>query len=431
MKRKLLRQIMNEWRSNLWLAVELMIVSVAVWYLVNNYVLLYRIQHLPNGYDMSSTVSMMYKRIPGVDMPADSAARADMDINAINNLINNIKSRPGVEAVTVGYNIVPYNYNFSGQSIFDAEKPDKRVTSGNMRQGTPEIARVMNLKPLAGAETVEDLEEILSRGELLISRSCGRAYADLAEDDYFGDGLEGAKTLLGKRVLLFGRTYTIGAIVEDMRRGEFEPAGSGSIIYPIKNNGRGRADYNEMVVRVKPGMENALIEDFKANSTKFYRNNLLYVVECKPVEQVRKAHQLENTIEMRNFAIIITFLLVTIFLGLLGTFWFRTTQRVSEIAVRMSTGARSSDIFRRLIGEGMLLLLIGTIPAMVIDWLLASKLNDNWEALDSLFAGGGLGQLALCIGISFVLMALMVIAGIAIPARKAMKIDPATALHAE
>ena len=40
-------------------------------------------------------------------------------------------------------------------------------------------------------------------------------------------------------------------------------------------------------------------------------------------------------------------------------------------------------------------------------------------------------RLAVTAGISFLLMALMIVAGIYIPARKAMKIDPAIALKDE
>lgn len=40
-------------------------------------------------------------------------------------------------------------------------------------------------------------------------------------------------------------------------------------------------------------------------------------------------------------------------------------------------------------------------------------------------------RLLLCAAISFVLIALMIVIGIGIPARKAMKVQPAEALHDE
>ena len=35
MEKKLLKQMKNEWRSNLWLALELLVVSVVMWYIID------------------------------------------------------------------------------------------------------------------------------------------------------------------------------------------------------------------------------------------------------------------------------------------------------------------------------------------------------------------------------------------------------------
>ncbi len=426
---------MNEWRANLWLVVELMIVSVAICYLLNQFIMVERVKHLPNGYDLASTVYMRLASMPtdGIEFK-DSADRADSYTASLTTLINNIKSRPGVENVTIGSNIQPYNYNYQGNALSWPEKPDSLLAIGNCRLMTAGGASAMKLKPLAGATTTEELDEMLAKGELLVSRSTGRDLMEHDPNDYYFDGLEGAKKLIGQQLKLSqnGKTYTIGAVVEDMRRGEYEPAYRGTFVIPVSIASDERYWCYEIIARVKPGMVNDVIEDFKENSTKFYQTNLHYVVECQPVSLLRKAHHLDVDLEQRNSAIVIGFLLVTIFLGLVGTFWFRTTQRVSEIAVRKSVGARASDIFRRLTAEGMILLIAGTIPAAVIDYILDVKLNDEREALDSLLQPFGAdGHIAMCILVSFVLMAIMTITGIWLPARKAMKIDPATALHAE
>lgn len=64
------------------------------------------------------------------------------------------------------------------------------------------------------------------------------------------------------------------------------------------------------------------------------------------------------------------FLLLNIFLGLLGTFWFRTQQRRSEIALHKAHGASDMSIFVRLISEGLLLLLLITRwhSSSIITW---------------------------------------------------------------
>ena len=119
------------------------------------------------------------------------------------------------------------------------------------------------------------------------------------------------------------------------------------------------------------------------------------------------------------------FLLLNIFLGLLGTFWFRTQQRRSEIALHKAHGASDMSVFTRLISEGLLLLLIVTPIALIIDYNLASMELNSWRNGTTL----EWGRLLLCASVSFILIGLMIVVGIGIPARKAMKVQPAEALH--
>jgi putative ABC transport system permease protein len=72
-------------------------------------------------------------------------------------------------------------------------------------------------------------------------------------------------------------------------------------------------------------------------------------------------------------------------------------------------------------------LLIITPLALAIDFNLAYAELNAWYNGTTLETS----RFFLCGGISFALIALMIAIGIGIPARKAMKIDPAEALHNE
>ena len=131
--------------------------------------------------------------------------------------------------------------------------------------------------------------------------------------------------------------------------------------------------------------------------------------------------------------VVVLFLLVNVFLGLIGTFWFRTRRRRSEIALRMAMGSTRGGVFRLLIGEGLLLLALVTLPAMVVCYNVGmaeftigrTSLISTWPIEWSVirFLAGSLG--------AWLLIALMVVIGIWFPARQAMKIEPAEALHEE
>ena len=129
--------------------------------------------------------------------------------------------------------------------------------------------------------------------------------------------------------------------------------------------------------------------------------------------------------ELRNNLVGAGFLLVNIFLGLLGTFWFRTQQRRAEIALMMALGASKRVMFVRLISEGILLLAVVTPLALIINFNIAyAELTPLWN-LTSL----SVGRFFISAFIAFALMLLMIILGIWFPARKAMKIQLAEALH--
>ena len=55
MNKKLFTQIKNEWRSNLWLAIELLLVSVVMWYIVDSLYCTTATYLEPRGFDISHT----------------------------------------------------------------------------------------------------------------------------------------------------------------------------------------------------------------------------------------------------------------------------------------------------------------------------------------------------------------------------------------
>ena len=149
------------------------------------------------------------------------------------------------------------------------------------------------------------------------------------------------------------------------------------------------------------------------------------LVDVTSFDDVRESFGRENMQSVRNMVIIMVFLLVNIFLGLLGTFWFRTRQRASEMAIRLSFGATPAKVFRRLLGEGLLILVAVTPIAFIIDCLLTYYDFNDYVRADEF------GLTASAALLTFGLMALMIVAGVWFPASKAARIDPAVALKDE
>ena len=107
-------------------------------------------------------------------------------------------------------------------------------------------------------------------------------------------------------------------------------------------------------------------------------------------------------------------------------FWYRTRKRRCEIALRMAMGSSRAQVMRYFLAEGMALLLLAAVPAVVVafnvqmaDLTVHTLVDVSWER----FAGCFLGAMAL--------LACIIVLGIWYPARRAMLVQPAEALHDE
>ena len=165
----------------------------------------------------------------------------------------------------------------------------------------------------------------------------------------------------------------------------------------------------------------------RADSEKQFRIGNIYIADIRSFADIRRNFQQSWSKDTQFLSAGMGFLLLNIFLGLLGTFWFRTQQRRSEIALHKVSGATDRAVFARLLSEGLLLLLIVTMPALIIDLNLAKAELNSWRNGTTL----EWDRLLLCAAASFVLIALMIVIGIWYPARRAMRVQPAEALHDE
>lgn len=410
MSRKLLKQIRSEWKSNTWLAVELLIVSVVMWYIVDYFYVSLAEYNEPRGFNIEHTYKLNFNYLtessPAFVQDAD-------DGEDLLKLLERVQRIPFVEAAGLGQNSHPYNGSNSGSEL--------QIDTFNLNEGyiirrvvTPDYVRVFRYEG-ANGETPEQLAEMLKKGNILLSNNLlddhGHKVTEYVGQTAYRDGNTGTP-------------ITIGAALNRIKYGDYYPWMDRTMLLWLPSWAAGM---NELVIRVKPELDSDIEEQIMAMANRDLQVGNWYIGSVKSFSDIRRNFQLGNTNKIRNYSVGMGFLLLNIFLGLLGTFWFRTQQRVHEIAIRMTTGASRSDIFRRLLGEGLLILSLVTVLAIGIDIALA-----NWE-LNAYYNSGFLqwGRLFICAGISYALIALMIIFGVSIPAWRAMRIQPAEALHAE
>ena len=420
MIKHIIKLIWNQRKSNSWLLGELLLVTVCLWYIVDYLLVVLYTFSAPVGFDLDHTYKFEFNaREEGAEgylTPGEHPAKAGEDLWEA---MERIRRMPGVEEVALSRFGVPYN-------SMDNYQPLRRDTlsdavSCRIQFVTPEYFDVYRIGSAISGNP-EELKDGIGGMKVIITRDAAerlfpeKSVKDAVKQTVYTNNNSG--------------TMTIGGISQEVRRSEFSKVGARIYINQseaqVKTVSAEMLPWMEVSVRVKPEADRNFADTFMQEKSDQVEIGNLYLQNIIPLSNIREDALRDGKGEMKTRLSILLFLLVNIFLGIVGTFWFRTRQRQGEMGLRMALGATRGQLRMTVLGEGLVLLTLAFIPAIVICLNIAFANLIDSNLMDNSFLRFTGGML-----VTFLLVAGMIIAGIWYPANEAAQLQPADALHYE
>jgi putative ABC transport system permease protein len=324
-------------------------------------------------------------------------------------LLPRLQALPGVESAGATNHLPLTKFNFLLNLV---EVEGRQRSAGNKDPGTPvalvtpDYFRAMGIPLLAGRYFTESDNDD-ARSVLILNEALARK-------------LFPGEDAIGKRFRwpAYGKgPATVVGVVGDVRHNGLDQDVTPEIFAPYWQS---QSDLVTLTIHAQVDPL-SLIDAV--------RRQALAVDPNMPVYEVMTMEQrLSDSVSSRRFNLLLlgAFALLALTLaavGVYGVISYAVTRRTHEIGVRMALGAQAPDVLRLFIKQGMSLVAAG----MLIGLLGALALTRVMQSL--LFGVSAIDPLTFALVAS--LLALIALAACYLPARRATKVDPMTALRHE
>ncbi|HMY75027.1 MAG TPA: ABC transporter permease, partial [Blastocatellia bacterium] len=356
------------------------------------------------GFDPSNTLTMQL-RLQGKQYGTPEARRA-----FFKQLVERLEAKPGIEAASavlirpmegeVGWDTP---FTLEGQSPEDAKK--NRVP--NFEAVSPHYFRTIKL-PLKAGREFTDFDHETAQPVAIISETMARTL--------FGAGVDP----LGKKLKQNFRDApwrTIVGVVGDTRYRALQDTRF-DLYIPFAQ--WPQAFVNHFAVRTT-------VEPHTMLTT--VRNEVAALDTTQAVSRVATLDELVGTYlaQPRFSAVLLNWLsglaLLLAAVGIYGLLAYSVAQRTGEFGVRLALGARSADILKLVVGQGLRLVLIGLLIGLFASVALARLLQKLLYDVST--------NDPLTFAVVALLLTAVALLACWLPARRATKIDPLVALRHE
>ncbi|MFY9557675.1 MAG: ABC transporter permease [Blastocatellia bacterium] len=358
------------------------------------------------GFNSDNLLTMEY-RVPRNKYPE---GRQQWDFH--HQVVERVRALPGVDSASVVL-ALPYSGNGGSMSFIplDRAEPPKGEEPRAQRNSADQYYFNTMQIPLLSGRVFNEHDQVGTPPVVVINHTMARRY--WPDEDPVGKSIR----LLDTGITDTNVTASIVGVVGDIKHWSLDEENASQVYVAFAQN---PFIFATLVVRTQPepmSMANAV------------RGAVWSVDKDQPVWKVRTVEFLINrNLGPRRFLMSLLggfagLALLLAAIGIYSVISYSVTQRTHEIGVRMALGAKAVDVLRLVVGQGMTLTLIGVGAGLVAAF-----------GLTRLLAGMLFGVSATD-PVTFVVISVL-LAGVAlgaclIPARRAIKVDPMTALRYE
>jgi putative ABC transport system permease protein len=192
----------------------------------------------------------------------------------------------------------------------------------------------------------------------------------------------------------------------------------------------------QIAIRIAPEADTDFAKRFMKDMKSQLEIGPYYLSTVTSFQDIKADYIERNGIsdQLKSIYAITAFLVINIFLGLIGTFWYRAQARRSEIGLRIAMGATRRNVRRMMSLETLFLLFIASVIAVNICINIGQ--NEVVGAFDipvgdRTLTGSGIEQDFLNYALTFLFLGAVSLLAVWYPTHQASVVPPAEALRDE
>lgn len=346
------------WSGSVWLFLELIVITVVAWVVIDPAVVNLYYMNQPVGYDSDRLVLTEIKRIYNSDGTGSANAMEQMN-EYLPRLVEKLKATDDIENV-YGYEN-PYSalsHRYGGLRLICRENDTIGVSSVTFVDGQ-HFFETYGLKPLPGSPSAEELSELQQKSrQVVLSESAAKAIFATTEG------------VVGRNITEPGQgentpePMTVAGVVEDVQHVRF--GSTHSTLYSPR-----QPDYytKYLILRLKKGVRPArYVAEHASDVMNLAKTPFMRISKIMPYEESLLADDLQEGLPQEtnmNLALAL-FFLANLSLAVIGTVWLQAKRRTEECGVRRAFGATRLRLLLSFLAEGALMATVAVVIGCVI-----------------------------------------------------------------